>query len=126
MKYLILGYFLIVLLSSCTPETSEDAPSAVIGYLESLVAMDENRMIHYSCGAWEEQARLEHKSFAAVKANLESPDCQLSGETNGFTLVKCTGKIIANYGAEDLEIDLAERTYRVIQEAGEWRMCGYE
>ena len=33
--------------------------------------------------------------------------------------------IIANYGAEDLEIDVAEQAYRTVQEGGQWRVCGY-
>ena len=125
-KILISGLLFVLLLSACSGNASEAAPSAVIGYLEALVAMDENGMINYSCAAWEEQARLEFKSFAAVKANLESPSCQVSGEGEGYTPVSCTGKIIANYGAEDLEIDLADRIYKVIEDGGEWRMCGYD
>jgi len=38
--------------------------------------------------------------------------------------VSCTGTITANYGNEVLEIDLSERTYQVVFEAGERRMCG--
>ncbi len=125
-KILKPGLLFVILISACTAETSKAAPSAVIGYLEALVAMDENGMINYSCGSWEEQAHLEFNSFAAVKANLESPNCQVSGKGDGFTLVSCTGKIIANYGAEDLEIDLADRIYKVVEEGGEWRICGYE
>ena len=117
---------LVIIISACTAETSNPAPSAVIGYLEALVAKDENGMINYSCAAWEEQARLEFNSFAAVEANLESPNCQVAGEGEGYTPVSCTGKIIANYGAEDLEIDLADRVYKILEEGGEWRICGYE
>ena len=119
---LSLGFFI----SACAQDAVNDPPAAVLGYLNALVAMDENKMINYSCSGWEEQARLEHKSFAAVKADLVSPACSVSGDGGGYTLVSCTGKIIANYGAEDLEIDLAERTYKLVQEGGEWRICGYE
>ena len=34
-------------------------------------------------------------------------------------------KIVANYGNEVLELDLSERSYQVVEEGGEWRMCGY-
>ena len=87
--------------------------------------MDEIAMINNSCADWEEDARLEHTSFAAVKLSLENPDCRVSGEQDGYILVNCTGKIIANYGAEDLEIDISKQIYRVLEEGGEWRMCGY-
>ena len=125
-KFLIPWILFFLLTAACTADASKAAPSAVTGYLEALVAMDENGMINHSCGSWEEQAHLEFNSFAAVKANLESPSCQVSGEGDSFTLVSCTGKIIANYGAEGLEIDLADRIYKVNEEDGEWRMCGYE
>ena len=61
---------LVIIISACTAETSNPAPSAVIGYFVALVAKDENGMINYSCAAWEEQARLEFNSFAAVEENL--------------------------------------------------------
>ena len=114
-----------LLLTGCNNEASQDPPKAVLNYLEALISMDEIAMINGSCAEWEEDARLEHKSFAAVKLTLENPDCQVSGEQDGFILVNCTGKIIANYGAEDLEIDISKQTYRVLEEGGEWRMCGY-
>ena len=47
---------------------------------------------------------------------------QAAGE---FTLVGCTGTIVANYGNEVLEINLADQTYKAAFEGGEWRMCGY-
>ena len=126
----ILGFAFLVFISmfflpGCNNETSTEAPEAVLDYLNALVEMDEIGMINRSCANWEEDARLEHKSFAAVKLSLENPDCQVTGEQDGYILVNCTGMIIANYGAEDLEIDISKQTYRVLQEGGEWRMCGY-
>lgn len=115
----------MLLLPGCNNEASQEAPQAVMDYLNALVAMDEIALINKSCAEWEEEARLEHKSFAAVKSTLENPDCQVTGEQDGYVLVNCTGKIIANYGAEDLEIDISRQTYRVLAEGGEWRMCGY-
>ena len=126
----ILGFAFLVFISmfflpGCNNETSTEAPEAVLDYLNALVEMDEIGMINKSCANWEEDAGLEHKSFAAVKLSLENPDCQVTGEQDGYILVNCTGMIIANYGAEDLEIDISKQTYRVLQEGGEWRMCGY-
>ena len=42
-----------------------------------------------------------------------------------YTIVSCEGVIIANYGNEVLEINLADQNYLSIFEGGEWRMCGY-
>ncbi len=123
--FILLFLTAMLLLPGCNNEASQEAPQAVMDYLNALVAMDEIALINKSCAEWEEEARLEHKSFAAVKSTLENPDCQVTGEQDGYVLVNCTGKIIANYGAEDLEIDISRQTYRVLEEGGEWRMCGY-
>lgn len=101
------------------------APQAVERYLKALVERDENALIAASCAAFEEQARTEFDSFAAVKLNLQDVACQESGKDGAATLVTCSGQIIANYGAEDLQIDVADRTYLTVEEGGEWRMCGY-
>ncbi len=82
-------------------------------------------MINQACAQWESQAKLEFDSFAAVKVALEGPGCSETGQDGSVSLVNCSGKIIASYGEEDLIIDLAERTYQVVNEGGEWRMCGY-
>ncbi|MFN2158611.1 MAG: hypothetical protein ACK2U3_09240 [Anaerolineales bacterium] len=125
-RVVILLFFVSILaLPGCNGDSSEKAPTAVLDYLKALVEMDEVALINRSCADWEEDARLELKSFAAVKSSLENPDCQVTGEQDGYVLVNCTGKIIANYGAEDLEIDISKQTYRVLEEGGEWRMCGY-
>lgn len=82
-------------------------------------------MIAFSCAEWEAKAREEYNAFAAVNLSLESLSCRQTGEDGEDALIACSGKIIANYGSEDLEIDVAERTYRVVQEGSEWRMCGF-
>ena len=84
-----------------------------------------NQVSLLSCKDWEPQARLEFDSFAAVKLALKDPQCQPPGQDGNYTLVTCTGSITANYGAEDLQIDVAGRIFQVVNEGGEWRMCGY-
>lgn len=105
--------------------SASPASKAVFDYLQALVDRQPNTMVNLSCAAWEEQAQIEFDAFAAVKLELKNASCQDSGQESEFTLVTCRGSIIANYGAEDQKIDLAERTYKVAQEGGEWRMCGY-
>jgi hypothetical protein len=124
-RILSLWTLLLLTISSCSSESANDAPGAVEDYLGALVSKDENQMINQSCADWESQAKLELNSFAAVEASLENLNCEISGQAGDYTLVDCSGIIIANYGAEVLEIDLQERTFQVLQEGGEWRMCGY-
>jgi len=112
--------------SACaSTNQSQQAAEAVTAYLDALVQKEENAMINQACAQWESQAKLEFDSFAAVKVALEGPGCSETGQDGGVILVNCSGKIIASYGEEDLVIDLAERTYQVVNEGGEWRMCGY-
>lgn len=115
--------FMVVACSAA--DQGQPAAASVSAYLEALVQKDENAMINQACAEWEEQARLEFDSFAAVEVKLEGPGCLETGMDGSITLVSCTGKLIASYGAEDLVIELNERTYQVLNEGGEWRMCGY-
>lgn len=111
------------LLSSCG-QPSGPADS-VLAYLQALSSRDENQAVLSSCAAWEGQAKTELEAFSAVTVSLEDASCKESGVDGDFTLIDCSGKIVANYGNEILEIDLAERTYQAVFEGDEWRMCGY-
>ena len=117
--------FVISAAACSSTNQSQPAADAVTAYLEALIDKEENALINQACAEWESQAKLEFDSFAAVKVALEGPGCSEAGQDGSVTLVNCTGKIIASYGEEDLIIDLAERTYQVVNEGGEWRMCGY-
>lgn len=119
-------FFCIIALTGCTANAPQaGASKAVETYIRALVDRDENRAIAASCADWEAQSKVEYNSFSAVKLDMEGLSCQDSGKDDPFTLVRCSGSIVANYGAEDLTIDIAARTYRAIEEGGEWRMCGY-
>ena len=111
-------------LAGCSPSVT-GPPNAVESYFEALAAKDQNKMINLSCTAWEAQARLEYDSFAAVDVTLEDVICTESDQAGDFTIVNCTGRLIASYGAEDLVIELSEHPIQAIQQEGEWRMCGY-
>lgn len=104
---------------------NENAPAkAVEDYLNALVAKDENRLSTLSCGEWEDDALLELDSFQAVTARLDGLACEQTGTDGEAALVLCQGKIVATYDNEDQELDLSVRTYQVVQEGGEWLVCG--
>lgn len=119
--------FLIILLSSMLAGcTAENGPAdTVLSYYQALAAKDADRLSLLSCADWEAQAQVDLQSFGAVTVSLEEPACEQAGEDGGYTLISCTGKILADYGNEVLEIDLSDRTYLTANEGGEWRMCGY-
>lgn len=125
-------FFLIVLviilaalaLTACASNSDSAPANAVENYLNALVAKDADRLATLSCGEWEDDALLELDSFQAVTARLEGVACEQTGTDGSTALVLCNGKIIATYDTEDQELDLSVRTYQVVQEGGEWLVCG--
>lgn len=123
----ILALLLVTVLAGCAGQgQGASAPKAVEDYLQALVAQDSERLATLSCADWEESALLELDSFQGVTARVEQPACTQSGSDGDAALVTCQGKIVATYGNEDQELPLNARTYRVVQEGGEWRVCGYK
>src|SRR3989304_5140363 len=102
------------------------APGAIEAYLQSLIAGDAVQAVNLSSAAWEEQAHTEAASFESVEVSLVELACLEAGTSAEATLVSCTGSILAVYDGEQQELSLEGRTYRAVQEAGEWKMCGYE
>jgi hypothetical protein len=115
---------LLIATTGCSQQSP--AVSAIVTYIHALIARDANALKNASCAQWEGEAQVELDSFTAVSISLESLSCQETGKDGTATLVSCSGKIKASYNGENQEIDLSSRTYRAVQEAGEWRMCGYK
>jgi outer membrane lipoprotein-sorting protein len=113
-----------LLLAACASAKTNAPAKAVENYLNALVAKDANRISTLSCGKWEDQALLELDSFQAVTTRLDGLACEQTGTDGATALVLCKGKIIATYNNEDQELDLSVRTYQVVQEGGEWLVCG--
>ena len=122
--YLVLFSLLTLVISGCS-NNQNSAPASIEEYINALVNKDENTLIIYSCADWESEAKSEFNSFSAVSVSLEDLTCQETGQDGDYTIVSCEGIIIANYGNEVLEINLADQNYLSIFEGGEWRMCGY-
>ncbi len=122
---LLVAIIINSLLTACSASQKTDAPSkAVEDYLNALVAKDENRLPTLVCGDWEDDALIELDSFQAVTARLDNVSCKQTGTDGDTTLVNCTGKIIATYNNEDQDLDLSVRTYQVVQQGGDWLVCG--
>lgn len=117
---------LLLFTGACGKASGNQAASVAEEYLRTLVAKDSDRLAALSCADWEPNARLEVDSFQAVDVRLEGLACQETArEEDGTALVVCSGKIIATYNNEDQEIDLSLRTYQVVQQGGEYLVCGY-
>jgi outer membrane lipoprotein-sorting protein len=111
-------------LTGCASNNADAPVQAVENYLNALVAKDADRLSTLSCGEWEDDALLELDSFQAVSARLEGLSCEQTGTDGDTALVLCNGNIIATYNDEDQELDLSVRTYQVVEEGGEWLVCG--
>lgn len=125
MRKLLLSLFLANLLLTACSTSNADAPAkAVEDYLNALVAKDANKLPTLVCAEWEEDALIELDSFQAVTASLENVSCTQSGTDGDAALVHCTGDIVASYNNEDQRLDLSVRTYQVIEDGGDWLVCG--
>ncbi len=125
-RYFLLLVLLAFMIVACQRTRGKDASSVVGDYFKALVAKDANQAVNLSCAAWEEQAQIDADTFAINPAKAENVQCKTAGKDGDATLVTCTGKLVLDYNGETQEINLADRTYRAVQEGGEWRMCGYQ
>lgn len=123
--FLIAVLLLILVLFAGCDGQKDPAGAAVETYLQAIVEADEEKIATASCAEWEETARGEVASFAGVKARLEGLACTARSSDNASAIVDCQGKIIATYNNEDSDFPLEGRAYQVVQQGGEWVVCGY-
>jgi len=121
---LLMAFVSALLLSACGSQNKNAPAKAVEDYLNALVEKNSDRLTTLSCSDWEDDALLELDSFQAVTTKLDGMACQQSGTDGDTALVLCKGKIIATYNNEDQELDLSVRTYQVVQQNGDWLVCG--
>ncbi|MGA2490252.1 MAG: hypothetical protein ABSF99_08710 [Anaerolineales bacterium] len=122
----ILFSVLPLLLAACAGKSIDPASKAVEDYLNALVNKDSIRLSALSCANWESDAKLELDSLQAVKTHLDGLTCKADGTDGTTTQVNCQGKIVATYNGEDQTLDLSVRTYQVVQQGGEYLVCGYK
>jgi len=119
----VIPFIAMFLLSSCTASGPD---KAVAAFWQALVAKDVAQVSSLSCAAYEPEAQTTLESFNSVETKLEDLACTVSSQEGDTASVTCSGSIIATYGAENMVIDLAARTYTAKIEGGDWRMCGAE
>lgn len=111
---------IILILSGCA--TQSDPADVIMKYLDARLASDMEQLQALSCAAWESQVPLQAASFQSIDAELEDASCKVGGTEGNMTVVECSGKIAYDYNGERNERELGN--YLVVQEAGEWKMCG--
>jgi hypothetical protein len=115
-----------LLFSACGSKTTDPAAQAVENYLNALVNKDSDRLSALSCADWESNALLELDSLQAVDTRLEGLSCATTGADGTTSDVVCQGQIVATYNNEDQQLDLSVRTYQVVQQGGDYLVCGYK
>jgi ABC-type glycerol-3-phosphate transport system substrate-binding protein len=108
------------------PATKSPAATVMERYYAALVSKDAAKVSNLTCKDFEEQALLEMDSFQAVKAELDNVVCTEAGTDSGATLVGCTGTIVLTYNNENQTLDVSRQVYRVVQQAGDYLVCGYK
>jgi len=122
--FILLTLLILVGLSACS---GVDEPAmAVELYHQALVDKEEEVLINRSCADWESQALQDLDSFVSVETELVDVSCHTISQEDDTARVTCEGGISASYQGEPTEFPLSGRTYIVVREGGEWRMCGYE
>ena len=122
---LFLSIMLAALVLAACGSANTDAPAqAVEEYWNVIVAKNAERLPTLVCGDYEEDALTVLDSLQAVTARLDSFSCTQTGTDGDTALVNCTGNLVLTYDAEDQNLDLSVFTYEVIEEGGDWLICG--
>lgn len=120
MRYIFLAIILLLVLSACGDAGAGDPADVVERYLQAKVEGNDEDIRALLCSEMEQFLERESNTFATVSgATIEDMNCVAENDDG---TVKCTGKIVALYGAEEQEFPLV--SYRTVQEAGEWKWCG--
>jgi hypothetical protein len=97
-----------------------DPAETVEEYIQAKVEGDAVQIRSLLCSEMESVLERESRTFESVSGvSIEGMECQREGDSN---VVRCQGKIVALYGAEETEFPLV--SYRVAEEDGQWRWCG--
>lgn len=105
--------------AAASPTPDNAAGDAVQRYLQARIDGDADALARLLCAEREGDARREAASFAAVEASLRDVACTFDPTTSTVT---CSGAIVAVYDGEGRDFDIPR--YRVVQEDGEWKVCG--
>jgi len=118
-RYLLLLMPLLVL-AACAVGEARDPAKTVEKYLQAKVNGDAKTLRSLLCSKMEANLEREALTFSSVTGvRLEGMACERQGTSD---TVRCKGKIVALYGAQQTEFPLT--AYRVVQEDGEWKWCG--
>lgn len=120
---LALAVGILFSLSACA-QSADDPAAAAAAYWQALASKDSAQVSSLACAAFEAEAQNTFDSFQSVAVKLNDLSCKVSSQEGDAAVVDCSGTFVASYGAENLTLDLADHSYAVVKEGGDWRMCG--
>jgi hypothetical protein len=122
------GFVLVLfatLLTACGGKAESGAVSAVERYYLAIIQQSQEDLAKDVCASFEAEAKTELDSFKGVKTELSDFACSESDKTDQDATVKCTGKIVATYGNEKMDFPIEGRAHKVVNQSGDWLVCGY-
>ena len=123
-KIIFLFILISLALTACGAGDS-GASQTVEGYITAIGSKDEAGLLSNSCADYEDDALLLLDSLALVEVSLaDGVACQEVGTDGDTTLVNCAGKLQMSYGGEPQELVFSNLTYEVVNENGNWLVCG--
>jgi hypothetical protein len=117
---LLISAIVLLFLAGCTGEDRNNPPAVVEDYLQAKISRDTDTIQKLLCSEMESYFERETHTFETVSdARIDDLSCTWD---EAQSVVRCQGKIVASYGAEQTEFPL--KTYRVVEEDGQWKWCG--
>jgi hypothetical protein len=120
---LALAVGILFSLSACA-NSADDPAAAAAAYWQALADKDSAQISSLTCADFEAEAQNTFDSFSSVAVELNDLSCKVNSQDGDTATVDCSGTFVASYGTENLTIDLADHSYSVVKEGGDWRMCG--
>ena len=118
--WLMLG----IILAGCSGDQALAAES-VETFFQAILEKDEALFRSAIYSDYESVAMMDFTSFAIVDTRIDNFSCVAEGETDGQVSVRCQGNLQANFGNEMRSFDLSSRIYQVVEENGQWQVCGH-
>jgi len=124
-NFLLLMIILIVGFLSGCGKNQALASQSVEAYFQAIVEKDQDMLVSKVCASYEPNAMMDFNTFAIVKTSLDNFSCQTTGTNETGYEVKCQGSLQAEFGEELRIFELSNRTFQVIEENGNWLICGH-
>jgi hypothetical protein len=117
---LLVSVIFLLTLAGCKGEDRNNPQAVVEDYLQAKINRDADTIQKLLCSEMETYLERETHTFETVSdARFDGLNCTWD---EAQSVVRCQGKIVATYGAEQTEFPL--KAYRVVEEGGQWKWCG--